>query len=132
MFSSYKIYFIAAIVIYVVGSTWMLLSAREEIGEVNAQNATLTTNIDTLKSSLEHERAFSNEVAEINVQLSKDISSNANTLNEQQAVFNSHDLETLLEKKPATIIRLSNNKTQALFNDFENSTLKFQNGDEHE
>lgn len=128
MFTSQKLYIYGAIVAAIIALSTMLVLSKVETGQLEVENQTLSDNIETQQVLIKNYNKQIENFSDTVIDLSKKISDNDITLEKQQKVFNSHNLENLLEKKPTLIIKRANTKTAQLFDDFTLFTQEFEKG----
>ena len=129
MFSIQKIIGVLSVFAVIAVLSFMLVSSKVEIGKLEVSNETLEKNIKTKEVLIGNYNKQLDIMSDANIELSKKFSKNDVKLDEQQKVYNSHNLEKLLDKKPQLIVNLANKKTKKLFKDFSKYTQEFENGE---
>ena len=132
MFSIQKIIGVLSVFAVIAVLSFMLVSSKVEIGKLEVSNETLEKNIKTKEVLIGNYNKQLDIMSDANIELSKKFSKNDVKLDEQQKVYNSHNLEKLLDKKPQLIVNLANKKTKKLFKDFSKYTQEFENGETNE
>ena len=129
MFSIQKIIGVLSVFAVIAVLSFMLVSSKVEIGKLEVSNETLEKNIKTKEVLIGNYNKQLDIMSDANIELSKKFSKNDVKLDEQQKVYNSHNLEKLLDKKPQLIVNLANKKTKKLFKDFSKYTQEFEKGE---
>ena len=132
MFSIQKIIGVLSVFAVIAVLSFMLVSSKVEIGKLEVSNETLEKNIKTKEVLIGNYNKQLDIMSDANIELSKKFSKNDVKLDEQQKVYNSHNLEKLLDKKPQLIVNLANKKTKKLFKDFSKYTQEFEKGETNE
>lgn len=121
-------------VVAVVILTILLMLSKVENGKLESNIDVLNGNIETQQIIIDNYNEQIDVISDINITLSKTLSENGNELDKQQTQFTSNNLERLLSKKPQLIIKLANDKTKSIFDEYSDFTKEFEsnNGDNDE